>query len=158
MSAAPRVEIALATGAPSDLTAADLRALAEFTLRAEGVTRPLAVSLVVTDDATMRTLHAAHLGIDEPTDVLTFPLEDDDAFLAAEAVPLLGEVIVSHQTAAAQAASYGQTASREVRFLLVHGLLHLLGYDDATPEERARMLARQEALLADFERRASGGA
>jgi probable rRNA maturation factor len=158
MSAAPHIEVDLGAGAPPELTAASLRCLARFTLAAEGVTRPLAVSLVITDDATIQALHAAHMGIDEPTDVLTFPLDDDKSFLSAEAVPLLGEVVVSCETAAAQAATYGQTPSREVGFLVVHGLLHLLGYDDATPEARARMLARQEALLDAFERRATPGA
>jgi probable rRNA maturation factor len=158
MSVAPHVEIDLAAGAPPELSPTDLRCLARFTLAAEGVTQPLAVSLIVTDDATIQALHARHMGIDEPTDVLTFSLDDDESFLSAEAVPLLGEVVVSYETAAAQADAYGQTPSREVYFLLVHGLLHLLGYDDATPEARAGMLAQQEALLEAFERRATPGA
>jgi probable rRNA maturation factor len=146
-----RVEVRLDEGAPAEVTAPGLRALARFTLAREGAAGPLAVSLIVTDDATIRTLHAQHLGIDAPTDVLTFALGDDDDFVSGEAAPLLGEVVVSHQTAAAQAADYGQPAAREVRFLIVHGLLHLLGYDDAAADQRAAMLARQEAILAEFD-------
>jgi probable rRNA maturation factor len=152
VSAPVRVDVQLHPGAPPAVTPALLERLARFALAAEGVTGPLAVGLVVTDDATIQALHAWHMGIDEPTDVLTFALGDDSTFVSGETAPLLGEVVVSFETAAAQAAEYGHSPAREVCFLAVHGLLHLLGYDDATEAERAAMLARQAAILADFER------
>jgi probable rRNA maturation factor len=152
VSAPIRVSVQLHPGAPPALTPALLERLARFALAAEGVTGPLAVGLVVTDDATIQALHARHMGIDEPTDVLTFALGDDSTFVSGETAPLLGEVVTSFETAAAQAAEYGHSPAREVCFLAVHGLLHLLGYDDATEAERAAMLARQAAILADFER------
>jgi probable rRNA maturation factor len=149
-----RVDVAIAAGAPGDITAETLGALARFALRQEGRTGPLAVSLVVTDDATIQALHATHMGIDAPTDVLSFVLDDDDAFVSAEEESILGEVVVSYETAAAQAATYGHDTTREVHFLIVHGVLHLLGYDDATDRQRSAMLARQEAILSAFERQA----
>ncbi len=154
MSAPLPVEVRIDPDAPADLTAETLRALARFTLRQAGVTGPLGVSLVIADDATIRDLHARHIGIDEPTDVLTFALaeEADAPFVSGEPAPLLGEVVVSYETAAEQAAAYGHSPAREVAFLCVHGLLHLLGHDDASEAERSAMLARQEAILAAFER------
>lgn len=151
MSATVRVSVQLHPAAPPALTSELLERVARFALAAEGVTGPLAVGLVITDDATIQELHARHMGIDEPTDVLTFALGDGETFISAETAPLLGEVIVSVETAAAQAAAEGHSPVREVCFLVVHGLLHLLGYDDATEAERATMLARQAAILADFE-------
>lgn len=160
MSDPLQVEVRIDPGAPADLTAETLRALARFTLRQAGVTGPLGVSLVIADDATIRDLHARHMGIDEPTDVLTFALDDeaDGAFVSGEPAPLLGEVVVSYETAAEQAATYGHSPAREVAFLCVHGLLHLLGDDDATEAERSAMLARQAAILAAFERQGHAGA
>jgi probable rRNA maturation factor len=138
--------------APAELTPAGLAALARSALRAEGKPGPLSLGLLVVDDATIRALHAAHMGIDEPTDALTFGLDDGDAFVSGEEAPLLGEVVVSFETAAAQAGDYGHTPAREVCFLIVHGVLHLLGWDDATAEARAAMLDRQAAILEAFER------
>jgi probable rRNA maturation factor len=154
MSSECWVEVQIADGAPPDLTPALLHRLACFTVQWMGVDSPLTVSLVVTDDATIQRLHAHHMGINEPTDVLTFALDDGDDFVSAEAggePPLLGEVVVSFERAAEQAAAYHQTVTREVCFLVVHGLLHLLGYDDATDEQRATMLAQQEVILNAFE-------
>jgi probable rRNA maturation factor len=153
-----RVEVSIAAGAPTGVTAATIRALVAHVAAAEGMRENGAVSVAIVDDATIRALHATHMAIDETTDVLTFALDDDDGFIAAERAPLLGEVVVSHETAAAQAGEAGHAPAREVAFLVVHGLLHLLGYDDQTPAGRAAMLRRQEALLVAFERRAVPGA
>jgi probable rRNA maturation factor len=154
VSEAIEVEIQIEPGAPEGLSPALLRDLARFVLAQEGRAGPLAVSLVVIDDPTIADLHLRHMGLAGPTDVLTFALDEEDAFISGEETPLLGEVVVSHETAAAQADAYGHDAAREVAFLCVHGLLHLLGYDDATDAERQAMLARQEALLSAFERQA----
>ena len=62
----------------------------------------------------------------------------------------LGEMYISFERAAAQSADWGSDQEREIRFLVVHGVLHLLGWDDATTEERERMLARQGEILADW--------
>ncbi|HEX5504476.1 MAG TPA: rRNA maturation RNase YbeY [Thermomicrobiales bacterium] len=130
---------------------ADLRRLVAHALAAEGRTAPVAVAAVVVDDAAIHDLNRRFLGHDEPTDVLTFPLGEDGPGFVNAGPRQLGEVYVSCERAAAQCAEWGNSPAREVRFLVVHGVLHLLGWDDATPEDRARMLARQEAILAAYE-------
>jgi probable rRNA maturation factor len=111
--------------------------------------------VVLVDDPTIHDLNRRFLGHDEPTDVITFPL-DDAAGAGSFVLPgdgafrQLGEIYVSCERAAAQSGDWGSDPAREVRFLVVHGVLHLLGWDDATAEDRARMLARQEAILADW--------
>jgi probable rRNA maturation factor len=129
---------------------AELQSVIAYTLAAEGVTAPVTLTVVLVDDATIHELNRRFLAHDEPTDVITFPLDnqDDEFFLPAEAARQLGEIYISCERAAAQSAAWGTTPAREVRFLAVHGVLHLLGWDDATTEDRARMLARQDALLA----------
>jgi probable rRNA maturation factor len=131
---------------------ADLRDLVVHTLAQEGVREPVTLTIVLVDDATIHDLNRRFLDHDEPTDVITFALDGDDPagdfVLPGDAVPRqLGEIYISCERAAAQSAEWSSDPTREVRFLAIHGVLHLLGWDDATPEERARMLARQETIL-----------
>lgn len=106
-----------------------LRKLAEETLLAEGAgNRELSISLVTVEE--MVDLHERYLGEPGPTDVLSFPQDDD----------LLGDVIVCPAVAAGQ----NPDAAAEIRLLLVHGILHLLGYDHEQEEDRVKMWARQE--------------
>ena len=92
-------------------------------------------------------------GQDRPTDVLSFPQEEGPAMplgMAEEEIPhTLGDVIISVETAERQAGEHGWTLQDEVEALLVHGLLHLLGYDHETPSERAVMQERETALLGE---------
>ena len=113
-------------------------------------TRDAYISLVLTDDAGIAALNRDYRGRDEPTDVLSFPQLDavDDAMILPPDAPvMLGDIVVSLPRAAQQAREYGHSLNREVAFLLVHGLLHLLGYDHLTPEESREMEARQEDIL-----------
>ena len=101
-------------------------------------------------DDGIAALNREFRGVDAPTDVLSFPqLEAAGPVTAvpADAPLLLGDIVVSLQRAAAQAHEYGHTPARERGFVLVHGLLHLLGYDHETREEAATMQARQKAIL-----------
>src|SRR5215218_10477126 len=123
---------------------ADVRAAVLRTLAAEGVASPVALTVVLVDDPTIHDLNRRFLGHDEPTDVLTFPLDDAAApdagpfVLPGEgAFRQLGEIYVSCERAATQSGDWDSDPAREVRFLVVHGVLHLLGWDDATPEDRA---------------------
>jgi probable rRNA maturation factor len=149
---ADHASITIAIDAPcASLTSeAELQAVVAYTLAAEGVTVPVALTVVLVDDAAIHALNRQFLAHDEPTDVITFPLDssEDEFFLPAGAVRELGEIYVSCERAAAQSAEWDTTPAREVRFLVVHGVLHLLGWDDATAEDRALMLERQDALLA----------
>ena len=149
------ITIAIETPCAALAEEADLRAVALHTLAAEGVTPPVALTVVLVDDATIHDLNRRFLGHDEPTDVITFALDGaqgDAAFVlpATAGRRQLGEIYISCERAAAQGAEWGSAPRREVRFLVAHGILHLLGWDDATVAARAAMLARQEALLADW--------
>ncbi|HEY3284348.1 MAG TPA: rRNA maturation RNase YbeY [Armatimonadota bacterium] len=117
-------------------------------LLSEGWPPASEVSLVLCDDAYIHTLNSQHMGEDRPTDVLSFPqMEDPKSARGQEDRPLLGDIVISLETAQAQARERGVTLQQETELLLAHGLLHLLGYDHATPEDRQEMWARQESAL-----------
>ncbi len=124
-----------------------LRQVAEAVLRHEGSRGQ--VTVVVTDDVGIQELNRDFLGINAPTDVLSFGAQEAAGpFVAApEAGNYLGDVIVSYPRAAAQAVEQGHPAGRELDLLVVHGLLHLLGYDHAAEAEQAVMWARQDKIL-----------
>lgn len=137
---------------PPGLDLAALPTLARAALLAEGATGRWQVALVLTDDPGLQALHRDFMGLDTPTDVMTFPLGDEPPHPNLPAPhPRGGDIVVSVDRATAQAPAAGTTPGDEVRFLLLHGLLHLLGHDDATDDQRAAMLARQTSLLAAFD-------
>lgn len=103
------------------------------------------VSLTLLRDPAMRELNREHRGKDAPTDVLSFPLHPEGH---ADAERMLGDIVVSVDTARRQAGDYDAPLEREVERLLIHGVLHLLGHDHHEPAERARMEA-EERRLAD---------
>ena len=108
------------------------------------------VSLVLTDDVGIARLNRQYRGIDAPTDVLSFSqLESSGPPVEwPEGMPLtLGDIVVSLPRAELQAGEYGHSRERELAFLLVHGLLHLLGFDDETPGQAAVMEEHQERIL-----------
>jgi probable rRNA maturation factor len=124
-------------------------------LKAEGVAPPYEVSLVVTDSATVRHLNRGYRGVDEYTDVLAFSMlsrkGDEPSFtLPPDGVTRLGEVIVSYPQALVQAKEQGHPPEREMALLVIHGLLHLLGYDHELPEEERKMRDREEQLLQKY--------
>ena len=108
--------------------------------------RGSSLSLTLVDDAAIRELNRDHRGKDKPTDVLSFPLfEDGDA--AHDGVErMLGDVVISVETARRQAAEYDATLQRELYRLLIHGLLHVMGHDHEEAVERAEMEARERRL------------
>ena len=118
--------------------------LAADVLRAEGVTGELTLTFV--DRAEIADLNAAHMGKDGPTDVLSFPLDDEPV----DGVPtLLGDVVISPAVAADQFTTHAGTLDDELALLVVHGILHVVGHDHALPEEDAAMRARElEHLVA----------
>jgi rRNA maturation RNase YbeY len=130
-----------------------LSALATHVLVAEGRTGRWAVTIALVDDERLRVLHRDFMGIDAETDVMTFPLSGED-----EPAALGGDIAVSVDRAAEQGPEHGLTTEEEVRFLVVHGLLHLCGWDDSGAGSRARMLARQTELVGEFDRGRSGAA
>jgi len=124
-----------------------LRQVAEAVLRHEGSRGQ--VTVVVTDDVGIQELNRDFLGIDAPTDVLSFGAQEAAGpfVVAPEAGNYLGDVIVSYPRAAVQAVEQGHPAGQELDLLVVHGLLHLLGYDHATEAEQAVMWPRQDEIL-----------
>lgn len=124
-----------------------LRAAAEEALRHQG--RPGELTLVITDDEGIQALNRDFLGVDAPTDVLSFSAQEDGGpFVAApDAGGYLGDVILSYPRAVEQARQQGHSTEQELNLLVVHGVLHLLGYDHAGAEEKAAMWAQQEAIL-----------
>jgi len=134
-----------------------LRRLVAHALAAEGVAEPVGVGVVLVDDATIHELNRRYLGHDEPTDVITFPLDEDGEGDFVNPGPrALGEIYVSCERAAAQCVEWGTSPEQEIRFLVVHGVLHLLGWEDGTLEARERMLDRQRAILDAYAAPADG--
>ena len=128
------------------------RRIAQTVLNGEGVAPPYEVSLVLTDSGTVRRLNRDYRGVDEPTDVLAFYMlprgEADDSFaLPPDGVTRLGEVIISYPQAEEQARGQGHPTERELALLIIHGILHLLGYDHEEEEEEAEMRTREKELL-----------
>jgi probable rRNA maturation factor len=105
------------------------------------------ISVSFVRDPKIRELNRVYRGLDTPTDVLSFPLiESDNAYAGGER--LLGDIVISVDTAKRQADDYDAPLGREVQRLLIHGVLHLLGHDHIEPRERAAMEA-EERRLAD---------
>ena len=126
-------------------------------LEAEGVAVPCEVDVLLTDDAGIHQINLEQRQVDRPTDVLSFPMfelgpgeppaDDADADPETGLLPL-GDMVLSLERARAQGEEYGHGVQREVAYLAVHSVLHLLGYDhmDEGPE-KARMREREEAIL-----------
>lgn len=117
---------------------------AEATLHHAKVLPESELSLVLSNDMRLRELNRQYLDIDSPTDVLSFPAEETDPESSA---PYLGDVIISYQRASAQAQAAGHSLKDELALLVVHGVLHLLGYDHVEPDEKQAMWAVQSEIL-----------
>ncbi len=105
------------------------------------------LSIVITDDNQLQTLNQEYLGIDKPTDVLSFPSGDPDPDTGQVN---LGDILISYPTANAQAEEARNDIMDELILLVVHGLLHLLAYDHDTPENKAKMWGIQEEVLREL--------
>ncbi|MEJ5223243.1 MAG: rRNA maturation RNase YbeY [Anaerolineales bacterium] len=103
------------------------------------------LTLVLADDAQLHELNRDYLGVDAPTDVLSFPSDETDPDTGA---PYLGDILISVPYAARQCVQAGNTLDAELQLLTVHGVLHLLGHDHAEPDEKARMWQAQSEILA----------
>jgi probable rRNA maturation factor len=127
-----------------------LARLMRFAVQSEGAPTA-AVTLLVTDDAGIQSLHREYLYDDTPTDVLSFGAATEEVFpIESGFGNYLGDIAVSWDTAAMQGPEAGLSVEQEVAFLALHGLLHLLGADDATDADRAAMHDHQHTLLRAF--------
>ena len=144
----PRIEVQVIPRFAGSVDEGGLRRAALEALRREGVTGEVELALVVTDDEGIRELNRRFRGVDAPTDVLAFGRGGDDDFVfAPQEPPYLGDVIISYERALVQAEEQGHPVEKELALLVIHGLLHLLGYDDADEVGRKEMWARQEEIL-----------
>lgn len=128
------------------------------TLDFEKVVQALDVCVMVTDNASIKKLNAEHRGIDRETDVLSFPMLELYPGEEIKVSPfeidettgtvMLGDIVISKEKAEAQAEEYGHSFEREMAFLTVHGMLHLLGYDHERSDEDEKLhFSRQEEIL-----------
>ena len=144
----PRISTHVDAAFAGRVDVAALERLARQAVVSEGVPAPAELGLVISDDDTLRDLNRRYRGIDEATDVLSFGLESAEPFVSPpDGVHRLGEVIVSFPAAERQAREAGGPLEDELAHLVVHGVLHLLGYNHQQPEEARAMRAREEALL-----------
>lgn len=128
-------------------TSADwLTGIARIALESENV-GDCQLGVVITGDDEVRTLNRDYAGDDHETDVLAFSLTEGEEFTQPDDTRRLGEVIISMETAARQASDAGVELDSEVAHLLVHGVLHVLGYDHLEPGDEAAMRARERAIL-----------
>lgn len=145
MSAAPTVDIDVQV---ADVDAVAVRTDAEWLLQRLDL-GGAELSLVLCDDAFIRPLNRDYRGKDAPTDVLSFAMQEGEDLLADD--PVLGDLVISVETARRQAGEQGHDLGAELRVLLVHGLLHLLGYDHEVDEaEAAEMRAAEAKLLGEM--------
>lgn len=156
MACTINIEVDEAFAAAVDADA--LESAAAAALRAEGLDAAY-LGLFITNDEEVHALNLAYRGVDAPTDVLSFAAqeEQDEAIIApiVNAPPQLqalldeslGDIMIAYPYAERQAAHFGNSTANELLLLTVHGVLHLLGYDHATPADEAAMWQRQEEVL-----------
>ena len=131
----------------------------EATLKAEGVGAPCEINILITNDKGIHAINKASRNIDRPTDVLSFPMfqleagnppRDWESYLDPETgMCPLGDMCISLERANAQAKEFGHSTKREIGYLTIHSMLHLLGYDHLDEgEQKKQMRAREEAIAA----------
>ena len=123
----------------------------EATLDYEQYFNPCEVSVTFTDNEGIHKLNRQYRGVDRPTDVLSFPLFDYEGVSEEppvdELMGMLGDIVLSLEQAEKQAAEYGHSVQREIAFLCVHSMLHLLGYDHETGEEDELDMRRRQSEI-----------
>jgi len=136
-----------------------LRSIAKRVLIAQEVNSETELGLVIASQERIQQLNRDYLGHDRPTDVIAFSLlpessvgEDLPSFVPPpDGVSHLGEVIISYPQAVVQAEEQGHSIKREITILIIHGILHLLGYEDEKPELKRQMEAREQEILSYIE-------
>lgn len=134
-----------------------LESLAEKVLTAQGVDSRAELSLAIVGQERIRQLNLSYLGNDEPTDVLSFSMLSEPTMggtpfvTPPDGIKHLGEVIISYPQAVIQAAEHHHSVPREIATLLIHGALHILGFDHDEPERERQMKAREAEILGQIE-------
>ena len=148
------IDINNESGLPADELG--LVALARFAMDHLRIHPQAELSILLVDEATMEDYHVRFMDLPGPTDVMSFPMDELRAPEPGEEPPmgLLGDIVLCPAVTARQAAENGRSADAEAEYLLIHGLLHLLGHDHAEPEEKAIMFGLNDAIIAAWDKRA----
>ena len=127
--------------------------LAEFALGALRIHPQAELSILLVDEDTMADYHQRFMDLPGPTDVMSFPMDELRAPEPGHEPPrgMLGDIVICPQITSQQAAENGREPDAEIEYLLIHGLLHLLGHDHAEPEEKAVMFALNDRIIAGWE-------
>ncbi len=131
----------------NEIEEARLLRVSQAVLEQERGDSEVETTIVLTDDETLRALNAQHLGVDAPTDVLSFPADEFDP---DQQMPYIGDVIISVPRAKEQAFAAGHPLENEISLLVVHGILHLLGYDHDLEERKVVMWSKQAEILSNL--------
>ncbi|GAA2109697.1 rRNA maturation RNase YbeY [Microlunatus panaciterrae] len=126
--------------------------LATYALRELRIHPQAELSILLVDEDTMSAYHEKYMGEPGPTDVLSFPMDELRPPGDGDEPPegLLGDIVLCPAVTARQATTHGRTPDEEAEYLLVHGLLHLLGFDHAEPEEKAEMFGLKDKIIAGW--------
>jgi len=144
------IAIQIAPRFRAEVDEGSLRRVAAEVLRQEEVARETELSLIITDDEAIRELNRRFRGVDAPTDVLAFGAGTEEHFVSApESPPYLGDVVISYQRALAQAQELGHAIADELKLLVVHGILHLVGYDHQEEAAAQKMREREREMTND---------
>ena len=126
----------------------------QFAAKEEKISEECELSVTFVDDEAIREINKQYRGKDRATDVISFALEemgeDEIEIVGADMPRVLGDIIISVDTARAQAEEYGHSTNRELGFLALHGFLHLLGYDHMTKEDEKIMFTKQRDILEKY--------
>lgn len=106
-------------------------------------------NVIIINNDEIHRMNKEYRGVDRPTDVISFALEDDETFVKTD-MRVLGDIYISIDKAKEQAENYGHSLKRELSFLTIHGILHLLGYDHMTSEDEKEMFGLQEMILNEY--------
>ena len=129
-------------------TAALVKKAAAAALKAEGIDEPCEIGVTLTDDEGIHVINRENRGVDRPTDVLSFPIDEMNYDTNCR---YLGDMVLSLEHAQAQGEEYGGGYDHETQYLTVHSVLHLLGYDHLDEgEEKAKMRAREKAIMKEL--------
>lgn len=122
--------------------------VANYALEYEKVSNAV-LNIIIVDNEYIHKINRKYRGVDRETDVISFALEDDDTFVKLP-IRVLGDIYISIDRVKSQALEYGHSETREISFLTVHGILHLLGYDHMNEEDEKIMFNKQDNILSDL--------
>ena len=126
----------------------EIEKLLEFALKYQGIGNAI-FNIIIVDEETIKDINKTYRNKDSVTDVISFALEDDKTFIETD-FRILGDIYICLNKAKSQAVEYGHSFLRELSFLTIHGLLHLLGYDHMEKDDEEVMFNLQEMILSEY--------